>query len=150
MGGIDKGHVGAYVCVFNEDFSEMLLLWRKKEKRDGIEIKGWGNAGGTVESNETPIQACVREVREETGIALKPEGLVPVGLKKAPDASASKWSIYFFAAPIDGRTDIKLNPESRGYGWFGRDELPEGTLDTKEEILGWWSLAERAFKISKL
>ena len=150
MGEIDKEHVGAYACVFNEDFSEILLLWRKREKRDGIEVRGWGNVGGTVEPGEAPVQACIREVKEETGIVLKPDDLMSVGLKRAPDASTSKWSIYFYATSIDSRTDVRLNRESRGYGWFGKGELPEGTLDTKGDILGWWTLAETAFKIPKL
>ncbi len=29
---------------------------------------------------------------------------------------------------------------------FDRDELPDGTLDSKEDILGLWELAEKAFK----
>lgn len=143
-GKTGKEHFGAYVCVFNRDFSEILLLWREKEEREGIEIKGWGNVGGTVESGETAVQACVREAKKETGIALKPDSLVFVGTKKALETSPRKWMIYFYVVSIDKDTDIRLNHESRGYGWFGKDELPEGTLDTKDDILGWWMLAEKA------
>jgi len=142
----NKEHVGAYACVFNSDFSEMLLLWRKKEERDGKVIKGWGNVGGSVEPGETALEACVREAREEIGIDFDPKKLTHVGTKTSPETSLRKWSIYFYAASMDESSGIKLDDESRGYGWFGREELPNGTLDSKEDILGWWELAEKAFE----
>jgi ADP-ribose pyrophosphatase YjhB (NUDIX family) len=149
MAETNREHIGAYACIFNNDFSEILLLWREKEERDGIEIKGWGNIGGTVELGETPVQACVREVKEETGITVNGGELVPVGIKRSPAASSSKWSIYFYAVSIEKTTNLKLNHESRGYGWFEKDELPDGMLDTKDDILGWWALAEKDFGMPK-
>ena len=142
----NKEHVGAYACVFNSDFSEMLLLWRKKEERDGKVIKGRGNIGGSVEPGETALGACVREAREEIGIDFDPKKLIPVGSKTSHETSLRKWSIYFYAASMDESSEIKLNDESRGYGWFDREELPDETLDSKEDILGWWELAEKAFE----
>ncbi len=31
----------------------------------------WNGVGGKIEKNETPVESCLREVREETGIQLK-------------------------------------------------------------------------------
>lgn len=142
----EKGHLGAYTCIFNNSFSEMLLLWRTKETRNWEEIKGWGNIGGSFEPGETALQTCIREAKEEIGVDLNPNKLIPVGTKTSPEGSAHKWAIYFYATSIDEHTKIKLNDESRGYGWFERDELPECTLDSKEELIGWWDLAETSLE----
>ncbi|EQD30894.1 NUDIX hydrolase, core domain protein [mine drainage metagenome] len=143
MGETAKSWNGAYTCVFNKDFSEILLLWRAKESREGREIAGWGNIGGSIEPGETALQACIREMKEEIGIDLKPEDFTPVGVKKSPDGALRKWTVEFYAASIDGNTEIHLNNESRGYAWFGSDEIPDRTMDRKEELLGWWSIAKR-------
>lgn len=47
-----------------------LLLFRNKKKNDMNEGK-WLGVGGHVELGETPFQAVVREVKEETGLDLK-------------------------------------------------------------------------------
>lgn len=140
-----KEHKGAYICVFSSDLSEILLLWREKEEREGEVIKGWGSIGGSVEPGEEALQACVREAKEEIGVDVKPSDLILVGVKTSPETSSHKWSINFYATRIDKSKEIKLSDESRGYGWFGKDELPEGTLDTKEDILGWWAIAGKGF-----
>ncbi|MCL5680399.1 MAG: NUDIX hydrolase [Candidatus Marsarchaeota archaeon] len=138
-----KSWSGAYTCMFNDDLSEMLLLWRNKEKREK-EIVGWGNIGGSMEPGETALQTCIREAKEEIGIELKPEDLTFICTKASPGEAPHSWTIYFYAASIDGNTEINLNDESRGYAWFGANELPAGTLDSKEDILNWWSLAKNA------
>ena len=48
-----------------EKHGAVLLIQREKEKRTYYVLPG-----GTVEAGETPEQACVREVREETGLAV--------------------------------------------------------------------------------
>lgn len=141
-----KEHKGVYICIFSRDLSEILLLWREKEKRGGKVIKGWGNVGGTIKPSEEALQAGIREAKEEIGIDLGPSRLIPVGIKTSPETSSHKWTVHFYAACIDKSMAIRLNGESRGYGWFEKDELPGGTLDSKEDILGWWTIAGKAFK----
>ena len=119
---------GAYVCVFNEDFSKILLLKRASDR--GKKNSGkWGNVGGSVEPGETPLQACIREANEETGLVLKPEDVVSVYVKRGV--------MYFFAASIPEGTKIVINEESEKYEWFNLENLPEKTLDKKNELLRW-------------
>ncbi len=140
---IDRSWSGAYTCIFNRDFSEILLLWRNKERREKI-IAGWGNVGGTIEPGETPLQTCIREAREEIGVSLKPEDLAFICIKITPKSGPRRWAIHFYSTSIDENTKINLNKESRGYAWFGRKDLPKKTLDTKADILNWWTIAKKS------
>ena len=147
MAKMDKTWSGAFVCIFNRNFSKILLLARnwEKKKRQGKEWEGggtWGNIGGSVEPGETPLQACIREAKEEIGINLDPNKLVPVYVKKTPAPEPKQYAIHFYAASIDHKTKIKLNDESYGCKWFSLEDLPDKTLDSKEDLLKWRDLAK--------
>jgi ADP-ribose pyrophosphatase YjhB (NUDIX family) len=62
--------VGADAAIFNER-GEILLM----ERADG---SGWCLPCGWVEPNERPVDAAVREVREETGLEVEVKQLVGV------------------------------------------------------------------------
>ncbi|MFQ5436062.1 MAG: NUDIX hydrolase N-terminal domain-containing protein [Anaerolineae bacterium] len=62
--------VGADAAIFNEQ-GEILLM----ERADG---SGWCLPCGWVEPNEKPVEAVVREVREETGLEVAVKQLVGV------------------------------------------------------------------------
>ncbi|WP_222122046.1 NUDIX domain-containing protein [Curtobacterium sp. 9128] len=64
--------------------------------------------GGGVEAGETPQQACVRELREETGLDGVAEALLPVGLDR--DAPA----LYFRVSVGDATPAMPADaPEAR-------------------------------------
>lgn len=54
---------------------------------------GWEIPGGAVEANESPLQACVREIHEELGIDWRPLGLLSVNF--SPETSQRTESINF-------------------------------------------------------
>jgi len=70
--------VGADAAIFN-DRGEILLM----ERSDG---SGWCLPCGFVEPNEKPVEATIREVREETGLEIEITQLVGVFTRKASAA----------------------------------------------------------------
>ena len=62
--------VGADAAIFNES-GEILLMER-------ADSSGWCLPCGWVEPNEKPVEAVIREVREETGLVIKAKQLVGV------------------------------------------------------------------------
>ena len=135
---------GAFICVFNRDFSKILLLRRNEQKRKKSNSE-WGNVGGSIEPGETPVQACIREAREETGVHLNSDDLFPILDKRLPQSKRYHHEsvMHFYATSIDENTKISLNDESDTYEWFGPENLPDKTLDPKKDIMELWEIAKK-------
>ena len=57
------------VMIYLEKNNQYLMLYRNKKKKD-INKNKYIGVGGHVEKDETPDEAIVREVKEETGLDL--------------------------------------------------------------------------------
>jgi len=87
---VQKTTVGD-VCFIRKN-GKVLLLRRNKEPMKGK----WTGVGGKTEFFEEPLESCLREVKEETGLDVKPElaGIITTINK----AEGSKWFLFVYVA----------------------------------------------------
>jgi 8-oxo-dGTP pyrophosphatase MutT (NUDIX family) len=132
-----KFGLGVFVCIFNTDFSKIMLLKRNKEKI--IEYGcDWGNVGGKIELGETSAEACLREAKEECGLNLNKKDTVLISVLEFPDNPYYKeYHViqFVYSLTISEKTKITINSESDSFQWFDINSLPDKMLDTKEDIL---------------
>jgi ADP-ribose pyrophosphatase YjhB (NUDIX family) len=137
-----KFGLGVLICIFNKDFSKILLVKRNQEKRN--KNKDWGFVGGRVELGEKLVDACIRESREEIGIRFSPENLKLIEIKETPYLTQMFHAIHFiYATVLDENEKITLNEESDEYKWFKLKKLPQQTIDSKEHIIELSNIARK-------
>ncbi len=80
----------------------------------------WDIPGGFLEEEEHPEEAAKREVREETGLAVRLGSLLGVWMDRYEGRSVLNF--YYRAAPSRGR--LRPGDDAADLDWFGPDELP--------------------------
>ena len=95
------------VLFFNEQNELLIVKPTYKE--------GWSIPGGVIDENESPREACVREVKEELGIDLFSVRLLAVDyMSPAKSQYANKSEniqFIFYGGTIEGTTAIHLPEE---------------------------------------
>lgn len=109
------------VLVYIEQAGRVLMIHRqKKDEHLGL----WLAPGGKIEANETPREAAIREVKEETGLDL-PEVRLQ-GLLSFPDMGDSpfgdEWHVFVFHTQHCEGTLRADCPEGT-LAWIPREEL---------------------------
>jgi 8-oxo-dGTP diphosphatase len=116
-------------AVITDEAGRLLLIRRGHEPGKGL----WSIPGGRVEPGESDESALVREVREETGLAVRAGDLI--GAVRRPAGTAgTEFDIRDYAAQVTGGT-LAAGDDADDAMWASAgdlDALPltDGLLDT--------------------
>ncbi|NCA93647.1 NUDIX domain-containing protein [bacterium] len=86
----------------------------------------WQLIGGYLEENETPIEALIREVREESNLRISEYEAIEIGKFIIPEKL--EYFFYWVKLSEDKLKDIKLGNEGQKVGFFSVEELSEMKL----------------------
>lgn len=134
------------VAVYARRGAQVLVI---KHKRLGT----WLPIGGELEPGETPLEAAVRELREETGLAGRFPALqgaldgVPAGYLGYEEHQAGSKGLHLnfvFVADVPPDADVVPNDEFGEWRWIDRGELErlESPLNVRQ--FGYLALDARA------
>ena len=122
------------VAAVIHDQEGRLLL---QEKSSG---EAWSLPAGGVELGESPQEAIIREVMEETGYAVRIHGIISVfGGREFrytyPSGDRVQYVVTLFQCKIIGGSGVPTDSETKSIKYFGRHETPELALPYPKEDL---------------
>jgi 8-oxo-dGTP diphosphatase len=81
----------------------------------------WAIPGGALTSSESPIEAAVREFREETGLALSPDRVVEIH-----EDDHGGWSYWTVVVDVEEQFPLPtdVNWETADVSWVAAHDLP--------------------------
>lgn len=98
----------------------------------------WEIPGGTVENNESPKQACMREVQEELGIELPVGGLLQLNYREESDHLGELFLFLFDGGVLSEEqiASIKLPlDELSNFHFMTLDEIKEKTIPSLYHLI---------------
>ena len=117
----EKFTVSATAIIVNDDRRVLLL---EHVLRPG---SGWALPGGFLNAGEQPADALIREIREETGLALE-------NVKAHFTRTDRRHIEIFFTADPVGEATVNSR-EIMDLKWFTLEELPTGMSGTQKRLI---------------
>ena len=127
-------------AVIKDDQGRLLLIKRGHAPGAGL----WSLPGGRIEAGETDAEALVREMREETGLAVEPGQLV--GTVRRPAQDGDVLDIRDYAATVTGGT-LHAGDDAAEARWVAPGELESLPLTEGlvEALTSWGVLRQRRY-----
>ncbi|HCH5065553.1 TPA: NUDIX domain-containing protein, partial [Vibrio parahaemolyticus] len=141
---------GVAGVILNEN-KELLL----QQKSDGT----WSLPAGMIEPQESPVQALIREVREETGLAVKVERLLGVFGGEGfgftyPNGDQVEYTVIMFKCVVESCSQSALDDETVCLKWFSKGNMPRlelpYPLDCLQKMIQRTSLARKLTNCSRV
>ena len=116
--------------LINKDTDEILLL----QRAGYLKLFGgkWGFIGGSIEnSDKSPKDALIREIKEETGIELsfnEKNSIKSFGKQEhlgGPNDDIVVSDTEYFIIELETKPEIKLSREHSRYKWFDKESIKE-------------------------
>ncbi len=118
-----------------EAHGHLLLVKRAVEPYMGC----WDIPGGFLEVDEHPEAGAIREVREETGLAIEPTGLFGIYVDQNSYDAVGTYclNIYYSARVVGGQE--QPDDDAADLAWFSPVDLPrEIAFDHAHQVLADW------------
>lgn len=108
-----QAHIVVKTVLINHALGKALLMRRTPD-----DFGNWEGPGGAVEENETLEEAIMREVLEETGLAVTPERLLYASL----DEIREKKIVFLVYLCSTTDENVRLSGEHVEYRWVDKTE----------------------------
>jgi len=140
--------VAVYARRTGQSGAEVLVIHHNR-------LGTWLPIGGELEAGETPLEAAVRELHEETGLSARFENLrsaadgVPPGFLGYEEHQAGSKGMHMnfvFVADVADSATVAPNHEFSEFRWVGRAELD--ALDSPVNVRQFGVLALEAVVMS--
>lgn len=106
--------------------NKMLFLQRAHHSK--YEPETWGAPAGKLEPNESPLEAAIRELYEETSIAIEPPMIQPIGTLYF-EKPGGNYAYHMFKVTLSEEPSVQISPkEHHDYVWATHDELKNMNL----------------------
>lgn len=119
-------------AVVRDGDGHVLMIHRSDDGR-------WGLPAGAIDPGESPADAVVREVREETGLMVTPERLLGVFgggdfRHTYPNGDEAEYTVMVFECGVVGGELRPADGEAAGLEYFAPDRMPRLSLPYPPEL----------------
>ena len=103
--------------IYHPEYGEILLLKVENEK-----VSFWQPITGGIEGGESPEEACLREIKEETGLLLSRSNLTGLGdfMVKIDDNLTIHKNLFLV---LTEQKEIQISDEHVGAQWVALDKV---------------------------
>lgn len=124
--------ISGVAAVILNDKNELLLQEKHGEP--------WSLPAGMIEPGESPKEAVIREVIEETGLLIEPVKVLGVfGGKEFrytyPNGDQVEYTVILIYCSVQNDTGIISDSETKSLKYFDKESLPELALPYPKEAL---------------